>query len=229
MPTCSEVLYNFRSYIIDSFYSFTSELWFTVLYTICYIGIMVVVMYGGLNFMLMVDYSPFGLHRIMCVHSVPIVKEKVWADSQGQLFVVFLLSYVFAGVHVLHYIIFNVVVDFLAKHSHVKKSVRQTLTPRKLVQILEDMKEKMDKKLRLSLEELTEPRQKNIELHYSIFKMKYNIESINEQWDAKRDLYLLTALIKKFLHEKSPHLFYEWSEVLEADNLKIRSERDLGR
>jgi len=186
MPTCSEVLYNFRRYIIDSFNAFTSELWFTILYTICYIGIMVVVMYGGLNFMLIVDYSPFGLHRIMCYNPAPIEKETAWADSKGQLFVVFVLSYVFACVHQLHYIIFNHVVDFLEKHSLVKKSVRQRLNPQRLLQILEDCTEKMENKLSLSSFELNRSLSKNINLENTIYTMKRIIEQHNEDRNAKR-------------------------------------------
>ena len=190
---------------------------------------MVFVMYGGLNFMLIFDFSPFGLHKFMCVNSAPITEETVWADSKGQLFVVFLLSYIFAGLHQLHYIFFKVVVDFFAKHSLVKRSERQILTPRKLVQILEEMKEEMDKKVRLSVEELKDSRLENLVLQHTIYKNEYNQESFDEQWDAKKDLYLLKDLIKKFLHDKSPDLFYEWSRVLKVDNLKTLSEEYSGK
>jgi len=191
-------------------------------------GIMIVVMYGGLKFMLFYDYSPFGLHRIMCVHPGPILKETVWADSASQLFVVFVLSYVFAGVHHLHYVIFKLVVDFLAKHEIVKKSGRQILTPKRLEQILKEMRSTMDKERD---QQFPLYHQENYRLYNTIYELRKDqmaaIEnSYKARMNAKHDLCILTDLIKKYLQEKAPQLFCEWSDVLEAANSNINYKRD---
>jgi len=195
---------------------------------------MVVVMYGGLKLMLVYDFSPFGLHRIMCNRSGPILKETAWADSAGQLFVVFVLSYIFAGVHHLHYIIFNFVVDFLAKHAIVAKSNKQILTLRKLLEILNDMNSKIEKERADFVHEYCVALKKNSDLSNTIQKMtneqiETSLKLCEAKNNAKTDLCFLRALIKKFLQEKSPQHLYEWSEVLEVANSNISSKNDAGK
>jgi len=199
MPIGSEVVY-----IRDSLCCFMSNLWFNIVYTICYIGTMVIVIY----FLLSNDYSPspFGLYQTMCDYGVPVVKQSVWADSKSQLAVVFVLSYLFAAVHQLHYFMFRLVVDFLAKHALVAKSEEQ------------DMWRKIMKRIKTSEEYQSvalDDSRENLKLRNTIYKMQNDKVSVMEGLfedtrTAKNDLCALGARIEQYLEQKSPQHLAEW-------------------
>ena len=82
---------------------FMIDLWLTIVFSKCYMAIMQVVVNGVEKSMLLCILSLL-LYGDICFDVKEIVlKEIVWTDTENQFWVVFWLSYVFAGMHQLRY------------------------------------------------------------------------------------------------------------------------------